>query len=87
MLRRWDTLTAPEQAFVASYMCHLAVDEAWSAVSGELLQALALKTWDDLPIPAEAMLFTFNMLRQDLFTGFSTIASLLNGGDVRVPPG
>ncbi|MBS3784550.1 MAG: zinc dependent phospholipase C family protein [Anaerolineae bacterium] len=79
LLRRWSTLTEPEQAFVAGYLCHLAADEAWLEVSRGLLEELGLETWKDLPVPAEVMVVTFNALSQDLLDDFSAVASALEG--------
>ena len=82
LLRRWDALSEPEQAFVAGYLCHLAADEAWLEVSWGLLQELGLRAWEDLPVPAEVMLPTFNELSQDLFKDFSTITLALNSAAI-----
>jgi len=82
LLCHWDALSEPEQAFVAGYLCHLAADEAWLEVSWGLLQELGLRAWEDLPVPAEAMLLTFNELSQDLFADFSVIDSALNSADI-----
>ncbi len=82
LLRRWSTLTEPEQAFVAGYLCHLAADEAWLEVSQGLLEGLGLEAWDDLPIPAEVMVVTFNALSQGLFHDFPAIASALEGAAI-----
>jgi hypothetical protein len=82
LLRRWGTLTEPEQAFVAGYLCHLAADEAWLEVSWGLLQELGLKAWDDLPVPAEVMLVTFNELSQELSEDLPLIASALKGAAI-----
>jgi hypothetical protein len=75
-------LSEPEQAFVAGYLCHLAADEAWLEVSWGLLQELGLRAWEDLPVPAEVMLLTFNELSQDLFKDFSTITLALNSAAI-----
>jgi hypothetical protein len=82
LLRRWNALSEREQAFVAGYLCHLAADEAWLEVSWGLLQELGLRAWEDLPVPAEVMLLTFNELSQDLFEDFSIIASALNSAAI-----
>jgi hypothetical protein len=82
LLRHWDALSEPEQAFVAGYLCHLAADEAWLEVSWGLLQELGLRAWEDLSVPAEVMLLTFNELSQDLFKDFSTITLALNSADI-----
>lgn len=82
LLRRWDALSEPEQAFVAGYLCHLAADEAWLEVSWGLLQELGLRAWEDLPVPAEVMLLAFNELSQDLFEDSSIIASALNSAAI-----
>ena len=77
LLRRWSTLTESEQAFVAGYLCHLAADDAWLEVSRGLLEDLGLGTWEDLPVPAEVMVVTFNASSHDLFDDFSAVASAL----------
>jgi len=82
LLRRWSRLTKPERAFVAEYLCHLATDEAWLAVSRTLLQEIGLQTWHDLPVPSEAMLVTFNLLSQDLFEDFPAVTSILKAGAI-----
>jgi hypothetical protein len=75
-------LTELEQAFVAGYLCHLAADEAWLEVSWHLLRELGIEGWDDLAIPAEVMLVTFNMLSRDLFEDFPSIACALDGAAI-----
>jgi hypothetical protein len=82
LLRPWYALSEPEQAFVAGYPCHLAADEAWLEVSWGLLQELGLRAWEDLPVPAEVMLLTFNELSQDLFEDFSIIVSALSNATI-----
>ena len=43
---------------------------------------MGLRAWEDLPVPAEAILLTFNELSQDLFEDFSVIASALNSAAI-----
>lgn len=78
LLRPWGALTDRERAFVTGYLCHLAADEAWLAVSGDLLQKLGLEAWDDLPVPAAAMLVAFNALSRDLFEDLTFVALALS---------
>jgi hypothetical protein len=78
LLRAWNRLTEPEQAFVAGYLCHLAADEAWLDVSWQLLSDLGLQSWNELPIPAGVMVVVFNTLSQDLFEDLPAIASALD---------
>ncbi|MCP4537050.1 MAG: hypothetical protein GY832_07870 [Chloroflexi bacterium] len=81
--RPWDSLSKPEQAFVAGYLCHLAADEAWIEVSWRLLHKLGLNTWNDLSVPTVVMLITFNKLSRDLLQDWPAIDLALN--DITIP--
>lgn len=58
----WPSLTHSEQAFVAGYLCHLAVDECWKELGKNLFDRLGISDWIDFPIPGDLGLTVFDHL-------------------------
>lgn len=92
LVRPWDELTRAERAFVAGYLCHLAADEDWKQFDWHLLHTQGVYWWMDspapegaklMPAPVDVIMTAFEVLSNELYTDFSTVASALN--DVSVP--
>jgi hypothetical protein len=63
LLRRpWASLARGEQAFLAGYLCHLAVDECWKELGKNLFDRLGISDWIDFPIPGDLGLTVFDNL-------------------------
>ena len=82
LLRPWNDLAMREQAFVAGYMCHLAVDEVWKAFCQRLLDKLGLARWSDLPVPVGVLMTAYHVLGTALFAGSASIAPVLAGTEI-----
>jgi hypothetical protein len=82
LVRPWRELTQEEQAFVAGYLCHLAVDEAWKQSGYEMMQRLGIASMADLPVPGRILLLAFAALTKELHGDFSTIASALENASI-----
>ncbi len=77
LVRPWRELKQHEQAFVAGYLCHLAVDEVWKRSGYEMMQRLGIASLADLPVPGRVLLGAFAALTGKLHGDFPTIASAL----------
>jgi hypothetical protein len=82
LVRPWHELTQEEQAFVAGYLCHLAVDEASKQMTHEAMQKLGISSLADLPVPGGVLLSAFAALTGELRGDFSAIASALHAVEV-----
>jgi hypothetical protein len=72
----WDTLSAPEQAFVGGYLCHLATDEAQEAFRQRSLEQDQEDT--SLDVPPEVLATAFSVLSAREFLDFPAIAAALS---------
>jgi hypothetical protein len=80
---RWNTLSQTRQAFVAGYLCHLAVDECWKELGWRWYQKLNITSWKDFPVHPDVMLTAFDFLsRKQLMDQAMTFAALET---VRIP--
>ena len=82
LARPWRELTQPEQAFVAGYLCHLAVDEVSKQFGYEMLQKLGISSLAELPVPGGILLSAFSALTRELDGDFSTISSALESASI-----
>jgi hypothetical protein len=91
LVRPWSELTRAEWAFVAGYLCHLAADENWKQFDWHLLHTQGIYWWTDspapegtqlMPAPADVLLTAFEVLSNELYIDFSTVASALNNASV-----
>jgi len=76
----WKALSQPEQAFVAGYLCHLAVDECWKELGWRWFQKLNISSYKDFPVHPDVMLTAFDFLNrrqltdeQDVFAALATV--------------
>ncbi|HQE92937.1 MAG TPA: hypothetical protein PLH19_10855 [Anaerolineae bacterium] len=76
--RPWVELTPEERAFVAGYLCHLAADELWKAMSARLQQAWGLNSPEDMPVPPAVVLTAFSVASHALFVDFAAVAAALD---------
>ena len=76
--RPWNLLTPEERAFVTGYLCHLAADEPWKALSARLQHSLGLNSLQDLPVPPVVVLTAFSVLSHALFVDFAAVTAALN---------
>lgn len=83
LVRPWRELVQEEQAFVAGYLCHLAVDEVWKQSGYEMMQKLGISSLAELPVPGGILLSAFSALTRGLHGDFSTITSALE--DTSIP--
>jgi hypothetical protein len=83
VLRRpWGKLVSTERAFVAGYLCHLAVDEDWKRFGWDILRAAGLKSLADYPVPGEVFLTAFDVLSSELYVDFPAIALVLETASI-----
>lgn len=82
LVRPWGELGQQERAFVAGYLCHLAVDEVSKLMTHEAMQKLGISSLADLPVPGGILLGAFAALTRELHGDFSTIASALHAVEV-----
>ncbi|MBN2391742.1 MAG: hypothetical protein JXR84_13535 [Anaerolineae bacterium] len=75
--RSWGDLTPGERAFVAGYLCHLAADEPWKALSARLQRSLGLNSLQD-SVPPAVVLTAFSVLSHALFVDFAAVTAALN---------
>jgi hypothetical protein len=83
LLRPWEALSGNEQAFIAGYLCHLAVDEIWREFGWEILQALDVTSPDDLPMPVDVIMMALSVLSGAFFLDFAAVSAALE--EVAVP--
>jgi hypothetical protein len=83
LIRPWRELQQHERAFVAGYLCHLAVDEVSKQSGYEMLQKLGISSLADLPVPGGILLSAFAALTSELHGDFSAIALALE--NVSIP--
>ena len=81
--RPWPALFDHERAFVAGYLCHLAMDEAWKQLVWKALHALGIRSVVDLPVPGDVLMTAFGVLSSEMFLDFPSVVLALN--DVEVP--
>ena len=82
LVRPWRELTQHEQAFVAGYLCHLAVDEVSKQSGYEMMQKLGISSLDELPVPGGILLGAFAALTGEQHSDFSSIASALENASL-----
>jgi hypothetical protein len=82
LVRPWHELTQEEQAFVAGYLCHLAVDEVWKQSTHEMMQELGISSLADLPVPGRILLLASAALTKELHGDFLTITSALESASI-----
>jgi hypothetical protein len=82
LVRPWRELKQHEQAFVAGYLCHLAVDEVSKQSTYEIMQKLGISSLADLPVPGGVLLSAFAALTRELHGDFSTVASALESASI-----
>jgi hypothetical protein len=83
LVRPWRGLMQEERAFVAGYLCHLAVDEVWKQSGYEIMQKLGISSLAELPVPGGILLSAFSALTRKLYGDFSAITSALE--DTSIP--
>lgn len=76
-------LTDVETAFLAGYVCHLAVDEEWKQHDWYLIHERGVNVWKDLSVPGGVLLTAFSTLSQGIFQDFSAVTSALR--DITIP--
>jgi hypothetical protein len=67
LARPWNRLEPGEQAFIAGYLCHLAVDETWKALGWQLMQKLGVRSPKDFPVPVDVLSTAFAVESSALF--------------------
>lgn len=82
LVRPWRELTQEERAFVAGYLCHLAVDEVWKQSGYDMMQRLGIASMADLPVPGRVLLLAFAALTKERHPDFSTITSALENASI-----
>ena len=82
LVRPWRELAQHEQAFVAGYLCHLAVDEVSKQAGYEMMQRLGISSLADLPVPGGIVLGAFAALTGELHGDFSAVASVLENASI-----
>lgn len=82
LVRPWRELTQEERAFVAGYLCHLAVDEVSKQSTHEMMQKLSMSSLADLPVPGGILLLAFAALTRELHGDFSAVASALENASI-----
>jgi hypothetical protein len=82
LVRPWHELTQEEQAFVAGYLCHLAVDEASKQMTHEAMQKLGISSLAELPVPGGILLGAFASLTRELNGDFSAVTSALEDASI-----
>jgi hypothetical protein len=82
LVRPWGELGQQERAFVAGYLCHLAVDEVSKLMTYEAMQKLGISSLADLPVPGGVLLGAFAALTSELRGDFSTTASALENASI-----
>lgn len=79
LLPPWSELAGAGQAFVAGYLCHLAVDEDWKRFGWDILHAMGIASLADLPVPGDVVMTAFDVLSSQMHVDFPAIVSVLNG--------
>ncbi len=83
VLRRpWSELASTERAFVAGYLCHLAVDEDGKRFGWDILRATGLKSLADFPVPGEVFYTAFDVLSSELYVDFPAVALALEKASI-----
>lgn len=82
LLCPWSELASTERAFVAGYLCHLAVDEDWKRFGWDILRATGLKSLADFPVPGEVFLTAFDVLSSEMYLDFPAIALALEKASI-----
>ena len=80
--RPWDDLSGEERAFVAGYLCHLAVDEAWKAAEWRSLRKLGLAGPAHLGVPMGVVTTAASVLSAGLYRDFPSVSSALRDASV-----
>ena len=83
LTRPWNQLAGAEQAYVAGYLCHLAVDEDWKRFGWNILHTLGISSLADLPVPAGVIYTAFGVLSSKTYVDSPAIVSALN--DTEIP--
>jgi hypothetical protein len=78
----WADLTPEERAFVAGYLCHLAADEPWKAMSARLQRMLGVQSLEDMPVPGSVVLTVFSVLSHGLFVDFAAVTEALHAASL-----
>lgn len=76
--RPFPHLTDIDQAFLAGYACHLAVDEEWKLHDWYLIHERGINVWRELEIPGSVLLTAFSALSQEIFYDFPSVAAVLH---------
>jgi hypothetical protein len=74
LVRPWRALTQHEQAFVAGYLCHLAVDEVWKRLGQDVMLALGINSLADTPVPGEVFMTAFDVSSSEMYIDFPSVA-------------
>ncbi len=82
LLCPWSELASTERAFVAGYLCHLAVDEDWKRFGWDILRATGLKSLADFPVPGEVFLTAFDVLSSEVYVDFPSVALALENASI-----
>ncbi len=73
----WDALDAGERAFVAGYFGHLAADETWKAIDARYRREHNIRSWREVPVPADVFLTAFSVESQPHYRDFDAVAAAL----------
>lgn len=76
--RPWVELDAPEKAFAAGYLCHLAADECWKKLGKQMFEKLGITSWAELPVPPDVSLTAFDHLAATHLAAPEEIHALLD---------
>ncbi|MFN2272119.1 MAG: hypothetical protein ACK2US_14850 [Anaerolineae bacterium] len=82
LVRPWCELTQHEQAFVAGYLCHLAVDEVWKRLGQDVMLALGIDSLADTPVPGEVFMTAFDVASSEMYIDFSSVSSELDAASI-----
>ncbi|MCP4404348.1 MAG: zinc dependent phospholipase C family protein [bacterium] len=75
--RPFPLLSDVESAFLAGYLCHLAVDEEWKHHDWHLIHERGINVWKELPVPGGVLLTAFAAVSQDVYQDFSAVRAAL----------
>jgi hypothetical protein len=83
LVRPWHALAHDEQAFVAGYVCHLATDEEWKRYGWDMLEALGIRSAEELPVAGGVVMTAFDVLSSQLVSDEPPLAPTL--GNATIP--
>jgi hypothetical protein len=77
VVRPLPLLTNVESAFLAGYLCHLAVDEEWKHHDWHLIHERGINVWKELLVPGSVLLTAFATVSQDAFQDLPAVRAAL----------